>query len=261
MDFNIAILSLEYAMSFLFPILVFATIGIYYLDFPGFLEACGLTLKEVALLIGGSIVGVLAEIPIIIWGNSLLAINVGGALIPIVLSVYLLKKRLITNINTVVFWYAINATFACLFALSAISPFFQSYQISFTIFGNIFVFPYLFIALTMVIDIIALVIVSLSKSSQDFSVHFIMSLILIQVISIMTWYITYMLPGQGIASDFPYYLLPGVVSAILAVVIYRRNMSKVVPLAYIAASIGTLLGADVSRSLSFSRISEHLPVQ
>jgi uncharacterized RDD family membrane protein YckC len=80
------------------PVLLFVTVYIGHMDYAGFLEKCGLKRREVGLLLVGGLVGIilgplgLYAIPLFVYKGSLLAIDFGGAIIPIVLSLYLIRK-------------------------------------------------------------------------------------------------------------------------------------------------------------------------
>jgi uncharacterized membrane protein/uncharacterized RDD family membrane protein YckC len=80
------------------PVLLFVTVYIGHMDYTGFLEKCGFGRREVGLLLIGGLVGIilgplgLYAVPLFIYENSLLAIDLGGAIIPIVLSIYLINR-------------------------------------------------------------------------------------------------------------------------------------------------------------------------
>lgn len=88
------------------PVLLFIEMYIGHLDYTGFFEKCGFGRREVGLLLVGGLVGTLLSlmglyaVPLIIYQGSLLAIDIGGAIIPVVLSIYLLK---IKKINVPIF--------------------------------------------------------------------------------------------------------------------------------------------------------------
>jgi uncharacterized membrane protein/uncharacterized RDD family membrane protein YckC len=247
MDLNILRLSLDFAASYLMVLFVFAALYIYYRQSPGFMESCGLTKSEVALLLFGSIVGILGEIPVFIWGKSLLSLNVGGAVIPILISIYLLRKKLITDWNAMVGWVSVISAFAALFSLSLLSNVFLAHSSSISVWGNELAIPYLFIALVIILDVIVAVFLLSGVNRPGFAVAFLWTVAGVQVVSFVSWYVSYIYPGLGIASDFPYYFLPGVVSAAMGLALFRRDISKAAPFAYICATLGTLLGADISR--------------
>ena len=81
------------------PILLYIEMYIGHLDYTGFLQKCGFGRREVGLLLVGGLIGIilgplgLFGVPLFIYHSSLLAIDLGGAIIPIVLSLYLLKIK------------------------------------------------------------------------------------------------------------------------------------------------------------------------
>lgn len=159
-------------MFFLLPILLFAYLFIGWMEFPGLFERSGLNAKELGLLVAVSTVGMLSDIPVIIYRNSLLAINVGGAIVPIVISVY--------------FW--VNKK------------------------------------INLGVGILSIVIISTA-----------------------TYFVTSYNSEIGVTSEFPYYLLPVLFAFILSLALYRTDVGKSAPLAYISASLGVLIGADFVR--------------
>ena len=81
------------------PILLYVEIYIGHMDYSGFLKKCGFGRREVGLLLVGGLMGIvlgplgLYGVPLFIYQSSLLAIDLGGAIIPIVLSLYLMKVK------------------------------------------------------------------------------------------------------------------------------------------------------------------------
>ena len=69
--------------------LSFIWLYIGYMEFPGLYRRIGIGRGETGLLLIGAWVGLLANFPIIVYEGSMLALNLGGALIPIVLSFHL----------------------------------------------------------------------------------------------------------------------------------------------------------------------------
>lgn len=73
-----------------------------------YLARCGFGKPEVGMVLLGSLFGLFADIPLIVSGRSLLNINLGGALIPLIISLNLIyKKKLI--ISRVIFGTVIVA--------------------------------------------------------------------------------------------------------------------------------------------------------
>jgi len=66
----------------------------------------------------------------------------------------------------------------------------------------------------------------------------------ILIVTIITFFVTRPVPGEGIVSYFPYWLLPAVFASLISVFLSWKNFNKAAPLAYISGTIGVLLGAD-----------------
>ncbi len=72
---------------------------IAYMSKREFLEDCGFEKPVVGIIIIGSFFGVMADIPLIISENALLNINLGGALIPLIVSGALIYKKKLNLIS------------------------------------------------------------------------------------------------------------------------------------------------------------------
>lgn len=163
------------ALFILVPIMLFIELYVGHMEFPGLFEKCGLKRREVGLLIVGASVSMVSDVPIIIYGGSFLAINFGGAIIPMVLAVYFVKEK---KLN-----------------------------------------------LPLVVGGVAF-------------------------ISFITWYrdfITKFDPTIGVFSEFPYYFIPPFIAMVLALLVYRRDVTKGIPFAYAICTLGVLIGADIVR--------------
>jgi uncharacterized RDD family membrane protein YckC len=90
---------LESVVFISMPVLLFIVVYIGHMDYAGFLEKCGFGRREVGLLLIGGLVGIilgplgLYAVPLFIYESSLLAVDLGGAIIPVVLSIYLIKTK------------------------------------------------------------------------------------------------------------------------------------------------------------------------
>ena len=131
----------------------------------------------VSLILGSGVIDndigfSLANIKLFTYNNWVVGINTGGAIIPILLSVYLvIKKKL---------------------------------QLSKVIFGII-------------------------------------------VVAIITFFVTYPSPDKGIVSPFPFWLFPAIFASLASVFLLWKNYRQAAPLAYVAGTIGVLIGADFLR--------------
>ncbi|MEW6070415.1 MAG: DUF1614 domain-containing protein [Candidatus Thermoplasmatota archaeon] len=77
----------------LLPILLFIALYLGFMRFRGLFQRSNLTPRELGLLIVGSAAGMFSNLPIFVASNYLLALNIGGSLIPLVLSFYFLKDK------------------------------------------------------------------------------------------------------------------------------------------------------------------------
>jgi uncharacterized membrane protein/uncharacterized RDD family membrane protein YckC len=81
------------------PILLYVEIYIGHMDYTGFLQRCGFARREVGLLLVGGLIGIvlgplgLFGVPLFIYQSSLIAIDLGGAIVPVVLSIYLIRIK------------------------------------------------------------------------------------------------------------------------------------------------------------------------
>ena len=81
------------------PVLLYVEMYIGHIDYAGFFQRCGFGKREVGLLLVGGLTGIilgplgLYGVPLWIYENSLIAIDFGGAIVPIVLSLYLIKTQ------------------------------------------------------------------------------------------------------------------------------------------------------------------------
>lgn len=73
----------------LFLPLSFIGLFVLYMEYPGLFERMGMGRREVGLLLVGATIGLITDFPIIIHQGSFLALNLGGAIIPIVISAHL----------------------------------------------------------------------------------------------------------------------------------------------------------------------------
>ncbi len=67
------------------------------------------------------------------------------------------------------------------------------------------------------------------------------------VVSVVTYMVTTFEPSIGVYSEFPYFLFPSMVAAGLGYVLYKRDATIAAPYAYVVATIGVLIGADIVR--------------
>jgi uncharacterized RDD family membrane protein YckC len=101
------------------PVLLYVELYIGHMDYTGFLQKCGFGRREVGLLLVGGLGGIilgplgLYGVPLFIYQSSLLAIDFGGAIIPIVLSIYLIITKKL-NLPTLITSIAVISVVAYL---------------------------------------------------------------------------------------------------------------------------------------------------
>ena len=83
----------EIIFYILFPLLLMLFISIFFfIYFPSFNEI-GIGKRELGLLFIGPLLTTFINLPLFIYKNYFLAINIGGALIPLIISFYLIKEN------------------------------------------------------------------------------------------------------------------------------------------------------------------------
>ncbi len=83
---------LEIIFFLLLPLVLILVVTITYTKRRGMYAKIGFGGREVGLLVLGPFAAMLFDLPIFIYKNYFLAINIGGALIPLILSLYLIKR-------------------------------------------------------------------------------------------------------------------------------------------------------------------------
>ena len=88
---TIRIVLIELIFSVLLPLILLLAIFLFFILYTETLEKIGFGKREVALLIIGSASTMFFDMPLFFYGNYFLALNIGGALIPIVLAFYFIR--------------------------------------------------------------------------------------------------------------------------------------------------------------------------
>ncbi len=205
---------------------------------PAEARASGFGRMTFWLLLPGAFLCSLADAPFLGWAGDVLAINLGGALIPIVLSIVLLHRELGGS------RWGLTAFVVLLLAIE-----------SGVQFGVVVVTSGLWsvILVPAVAGVVVLCAVlfwpksipaEASSRAQTF-------LALVSVALIVTYFTSASVPGTGIVSSFPYYLLGpwlvGVVATWVAASVWRVPPFRGLGIGYGTATLGTLLGADLLR--------------
>lgn len=192
------------------------------------------------LLVLGGFVGSLADLPFLPWNGDVLAINLGGGLIPIVLSIALLLGPLEVPRGWV-------TGLVGLFALESVA-----------LLVLVILFPptILWVLVKVVIAAVPATYLLL-RSGSDVSSRKVLGrraglfLALTSAVTILTFLTTETVPGLGIESAFPEYLVAPIVVGFLAALLMRSGfewpVERAMPVSYAAGTFGVLIGADLLR--------------
>jgi uncharacterized membrane protein/uncharacterized RDD family membrane protein YckC len=209
---------------------------------PGLARASGIGRMAFWLLLPGAFLGSLANAPFFGWARNVLAINVGGALIPLLLALVLLREVLGGGR-----WAPVGA-FVLLLAAETATQFVAVVLVRSAL------------LLDVIVPVIAAGIVGIawirfarapsSAPSVAPDRWRIVLLLGLSSFAIVTTFLTSTaVPGEGIVSAFPDFLAApiaiGVVSPLVAYYWWDRDALRGVPIAYGTATFGPLLGADV----------------
>lgn len=180
------------------------------------------------LLVGGS-VGWIGNVPVFFWGSSIMAVNIGGAVIPIALSLYLMSRffRPETRGGTVyVIGIWLEATILSVALLLSGLP-------GFWVLG--------------VYGLAAVTLLPISTGGFRLTAGALATLLqyaLLSVATVGTYFTTYVILDAGIVSPFPFVLLPPVAVAGISILALRGS-GTAPGLAYATATLGSVVGADV----------------
>ena len=203
-------------------------------------RAAGFGRRTFWLLVPGGLLGLFADLPIFGWNGDVLAVNLAGGLIPVVLSMLLIVRRIPDA-----------ERFTVLFLVSFIA-----------VSGSLLVALFLPLS-SLQLDLVYLLIaalgpsivygVGLARPAEDRLTFRRASafLALASGVLIATFFTTATLPGLGIVSAFPWYLVAplaaGAVIGALARPVFRLPGILALPIAYASTTFGVLVGADLLR--------------
>jgi uncharacterized membrane protein/uncharacterized RDD family membrane protein YckC len=210
---------------------------------PRLAQDAGLTRTTFWLLLPASFFGLIANLPFLPVGADILGINLAGGVIPLVLSVLLLRRFLGPSRSLASTFYA-----------------------AFVAESGIMLVLVLLLASPLVSDL-AIVGVAGAAIGTIYAVEsrrqggteapgrmrVTWALGITSAVLVATYLTTASEPGVGIVSFFPYYLLVPLLAGIACVGLLPGRISESqppaigLPLAYAAATFGVLIGADVLR--------------
>jgi uncharacterized membrane protein len=192
------------------------------------------------LLLPGAFVGELASLPFFGWQGNVLAVNVGGGLIPILLSVWLLGRQL-GDRGRLWAWFLVAYSVECYAMLSSVFVLADG--------------PGLDLLLGAIAVATVVIVATLARWSSDpvgrRTVAIVSVLLALTSLALVPTFVsTATIPGLGIVSTFPEYLLPPIaVGAASVFVAPRLGLTRfgALPIAYATETLGVLIGADLLR--------------
>jgi len=200
------------------------------------------------LLLGGtvavaaSVIGFGTNLPLFGYAGNLLMVNLGGALFPVFVGVLLLYRMFLSSSWPITQYLAA-------FAVAAGVAFVEVLFLP----SSAWYFP-LVLTASVAATLAVFAVDSIwgapaSTSTTGRQVSLILGLTLFTLL--VTFFTTAAVPGTGIVSAFPFYLLAPVAVGILAVVLVgpvgRLPARFGLPIAYAASTFGVLIGADLLR--------------
>ena len=205
---------------------------------PAQAQASGFGRMTFWLLLPAAFLASLADAPFLPWAGNVLAINIGGALIPVLLSIVLLRREFAVPGWTVTagVMLVLAAETLLQFVLVVLIPANWNVLLVTAVAGGaaavaILVFP---LWMPRPVAIRAISFFGLASAAIT-----------------LTFATSTAVPGQGIVSAFPLYLigpvLVGGVSVVLAARLWGTLPFHGLGVAFATATLGTLIGADVLR--------------
>ncbi len=193
------------------------------------------------LLLPGALFGMVSNLVFFAWTRDFLAINIGGGLLPLVLSV-LLVARVLGDRARLLTVFLIAFAVESYFGLAAVFLLPDGPVLELTVGG---------FAVASCAVMWALVRTRRDPTERGTFRNATLLLGLSSVALVPTFASTATVPGLGIVSEFPWYLLPPVLVGVLAVLsagpLFGISRRASLGLAYAASTFGVLIGADLLR--------------
>ncbi|MCI4363756.1 MAG: DUF1614 domain-containing protein [Thermoplasmata archaeon] len=247
-------------LSAMLPWALWLLLFLWAWERPEEARSAGFGRRTFWLLLPAALLASIANTPILTWAGSVLAMNAGGALIPLLLSALLLHHVVRgRNLQLVAgFFLGSAAVTAALFGLlflpvgafGAAGPA-AGWLFAPTVPGGAANWLLLAVALSLPLLLAAAATLGATEESRLLARR-LAGLSLLTVLALLaTYYSSMAVPNQGIESTFPAYLVGplavGALAAPLARPLFRLPLGAALSLAYASATVGVLVGADVLR--------------
>jgi uncharacterized RDD family membrane protein YckC/uncharacterized membrane protein len=223
-------------VAFLAPTpLLWLFLYLFAWDDPARARAAGFGRLTFWLLVGGGLLGILGDVPLLPIGTYVLGINVAGGLIPLTLSVLFLARIDPKPLPQLLpfFGLLVLETTAAIFGAAFLAPLAADLWVTLAVSG-----------------VTAYALYRYSARPEPNARVYGAAFALVSGAIVATFLATASEPGYGIVSQFPYYLLAPAGVGIAAVAIvesFGQPPVSALPMAYATATIGVLIGADVLR--------------
>ncbi|HTZ62243.1 MAG TPA: RDD family protein [Thermoplasmata archaeon] len=220
-----------------FPAVLWALLYLLAWEHGPFATSVGFGRRTFWILLPGALLATLVLLPITPIGDDWLAVSFSGALFPILVGLLAFERFAPPALRNAL-------RFVGLLTLETAGLLLVVVFVPATTIQTI--------AVVAVAAAVPIAVGAASRTTQDAAIKRIaLVLALTSGVAVLTFLTAISIPGVGIEETFPAYLLPpigaGVVAAALAESVFPGEEGFALPVAFLAATCGTLVGADVLR--------------
>jgi len=247
----VAIDAASYAVSLALPAALWAALFLLAWDHGPFAESIGLDRTAFWLLLPGALLASFALLPIAPIANDWIAISFAGALLPLIVGAATLRRvapPARTSLARLLGYLTVEAAVALALVLpvgaALVDPLGSATRLG-AAGAEV-------LAVTLVGAGVTGFVAVRSRWSGDPMFGRVALLVgLASAVLVLTFAGSSAIPGVGIVESFPYFLLPpilaGLAAGLLAPRVFPRAEGLALPSAFLATTLGVLIGADVLR--------------
>lgn len=230
------------------PPLLWLFLYLFAWESPGEARATGFSRQTFWLLLPGSLLGSISNLPFVPVGSNIVAINVGGGLLPLLLAGMLLRRKLADRPGAAELLGGLILAESALALVAVIAA--PSGGLTFSLGSAIYAIPWG--TLLPLVPVIAFpLVLAIVGRFDPVAGRAAYGLSLMSLALGLTFLTTEAIPRVGIVSSFPGYLAAPAICGVLAVLLARPwgqlSPSDGLPIGYATATVGVLVGADVLR--------------